>query len=64
MKATFESEDPKEILRLAKSLDMACALFKILYNLPLSVTDTPMDYHKKVHDVIEAHGINMDELLD
>ena len=59
MKATFESEDPKEILRLAKSLDMASALFTIAYNLK---HDTPEEFEMCVREIIEE--LNIDEMLD
>lgn len=32
MKANFESEDPQEIKRIAKSSDMACFIFEIVSN--------------------------------
>ena len=59
MKATFESEDPKEILRLAKSLDMASALFTIAYNIR---HDNPEEFERDVREIIEE--LNIDEMLD
>ena len=59
MKATFESEDPKEILRLAKSLDMASALFTIAYNIR---HDTFEQFQADVYKIIEE--LNIDDLID
>jgi hypothetical protein len=56
MKVTFESEDTKEINRLAKSLDMALALWKI----------TTVRYlnHESVTEILEDNGINLNELIE
>ena len=62
MKVTFESEDTKEINRLAKSVDMACALFEIKYNLFRKV-ELDIDIAEEINRILEDNGINLDELL-
>jgi hypothetical protein len=56
MKVTFESEDTKEINRLAKSLDMALALWKITTVNNLN--------HKSINEILEKYKINLIELIE
>jgi hypothetical protein len=63
MKVTFESEDTKEINRLAKSLDMACALFELKYNLFRRV-ELDIDIAEEINRIFEDHNINLDELIE
>jgi hypothetical protein len=65
MKVTFESEDTKEINRLAKSLDMACALFEIKYNLFRRIeSNSNMDIAFEIHVILEDNGINLNDLIE
>lgn len=69
MKVTFKTDDPKEILRLAKSLDMALALFEIQNNVwrQFKHGDEKIDfqeYREAVQEMFEEYNINLDELLD
>ena len=66
MKATFESDDPKEIYRLAKSLSMALVLWEIVHNTKRSF---PEDYDyepflEKITDLLYQHGIIIDDLIE
>ena len=67
MKATFESEDPQEIKRLAKSTDMALCLWEIVHNGWREFKHTDYDYQKawdKINSILEQHNINVDDLID
>ena len=68
MKATFESDDPQEIKRLTKSLDMASALFEIKHNLK-NYTQYDIDSFdfenitKAIEKIMSDNGVNPDELI-
>jgi hypothetical protein len=65
MKVTFESEDRLEINRLAKSLDMALALFEITHNLFRRIeSDSDIDIAFEIHVILEDNGINLNELIE
>lgn len=67
MKATFESEDPKEIKRLAASTDMALCLWEIVKNGWRDFKHTDYDYRlawNKIHEILEKHNIDVDTLID
>lgn len=63
MKVTFVSDDPMEIKRMAKSLDMAIALFEIVNNAHRH-KETLDDYKEEIHKILEEQGINIDELIE
>lgn len=67
MKVTFESEDPKEIKRLATSTDMALCLWEIVKNGWRDFKHTDYDYRlawNKIHEILEKHNIDVDTLID
>ena len=61
MKAVFTSTDPQEIKRMAKSSDMASALFEIINNAHRH-KETLDDYRKEILEIVEQFDINIDEL--
>ena len=79
-KATLEfdlndSDDMIAHLRAVKSLDMAMALWEIVHNtkkgLEWSMEDKEIDkydalelVYKKIHEILDDHNINTDELMD
>ena len=66
MKATFETEDPKEILQLSKASDMAAFIWELKHNGWRVFKDTNYDYHpawERINELLEEHGINADELI-
>jgi hypothetical protein len=63
MKAVFTSTDEREILRLSKSLTMACALFEIVNNAHRH-KETIEEYREAIQNILEERGINIDELLE
>ena len=67
MKAKFTSEDPKEILRLTKSLDMACFIWELVHNGWREFKHTNYDYERawdKINRLLEEYNIDIDELMD
>lgn len=67
MKITIESDDPKEILRLTKSLDMAAFIWELVHNAWREFKHTDYDYQKawgKINELLEEHNINIDDLID
>lgn len=67
MKATFESDDPMEIKRLAKSNDMAMCLWEIVHNGWREFKHTDYDYQKawdKITSILEEYDINTDDLIE
>lgn len=69
MKVTFETDDPKEILRLSKSLDMALALFEIQNNVWRQFKNGEdkidfQEYREAVNEVLEEYNINIDDLIE
>jgi hypothetical protein len=66
MKATFETEDPKEIIQLAKASDMACFIWELTHNGWRDFKHTDYDYEKawdKINELLEEFNINPDELV-
>lgn len=67
MKTVFSSEDPKEILRLAKSEDMAYFIWELVHNGWREFKHTDYDYQKawdKIHSLLRERNIDIDELVD
>lgn len=67
MKVTFESEERKEISRLAKSLDMACLLFDLKHNTERLFKDSEVDYSpvfNRISELFEEYSINVEDLID
>lgn len=67
MKGIFESDDPIEIKRLAKSTDMALCLWEIVNNGWREFKHTDYDYKKswcKINDIISKHNIDIDDLIE
>jgi len=79
-KATLEYDlsDPDDVMehkRAVKSLDMAMALWDIVHNtkkgLEWSMEDKEIDkydalelVYKKIHEILDDHNINTDELIN
>jgi division protein CdvB (Snf7/Vps24/ESCRT-III family) len=63
MKVVFTSTDPMEIKRIAKSLDMAIALFDIVNNAHRH-KETLEDYKEAIHKILDEQGINIEELIE
>ena len=65
MKATFETEDQQEALRIVKSLDMASFIFELTKNTFRHIEEITVDEVKeKINELIERYGINIDELIE
>jgi len=67
MKATFETEDPKEIKRIAKSTDMALFIFHLVHHAWREFKQEGYDYHpawNKIHELLDEYDININELID
>lgn len=66
MKATFETEDAKEMARIVKSLDMALLIFE--YNQYLlnkqRNNDNMVEHFHEWLQVLGNYGIDLDELLE
>jgi hypothetical protein len=66
MKATFESEDPAIIKRLAKADDLTMFVWELVHNGWRDFKHTDYDYQPawdKIHDLLEQHKIDIDDLL-
>lgn len=66
MKATFTSEDLKEIKALAKSQDMASFIWELVHNGWREFKHTDYEYEKaweKIHQLLEEHHIDPDDLM-
>ncbi len=66
MKATFESEDPQEIKRLAKADDMAAFINELVSNGWRDFKHTDYDYQKswdKIHELLKSYRIDPDDLI-
>ena len=70
-----DSDDMIAHLRAVKSLDMAMALWEIVHNtkkgLEWSMEDKEIDkydalelVYKKIHEILDDHNINTDELIN
>lgn len=67
MKATFTSEDPKEIQRLSKANDMALFIWELVNNGWREFKHTDYDYEKawnKIHALLEEYKIDIDSLFE
>lgn len=67
MKATFTSEDPQEINRLAKANDMTLFIWELVHNGWREFKHTDYDYEKswnKIHDLLEQYKIDIDDLVE
>jgi hypothetical protein len=67
MKAVFESDEPTEIKRLAKSTDMAKCLWQIVHNGWREFKHTDYAYEKawdKIREIISEHNIDVDDLIE
>jgi len=64
----FKTDDPKEILRLSKSLDMACCLFDIkgIWTKWKHSEEEPSkeEIFKAIDNVFDENNININELID
>lgn len=66
MKATFKSEEPEEIKRLAKADDMASFIWELVHNGWREFKNTDYEYEKawgKIHELLEEHRIDIDDLI-
>jgi len=72
MKATFKSNDEKEINRIVKSLDMACFIFQLTNNTKKSFFDdgetaynqAVEDVFNRIYEMLEEYNINIDDLIE
>lgn len=67
MKVTFESDDPIEIKRLAKSEDMALCLWEIVHNGWRDFKHSDYNYEKawdKIRNILEEYNININDLVE
>lgn len=67
MKAIFETDDPFEIKRLAKSTDMAYFIWELVHNGWRDFKHTDYDYQKawdKIRELLDEHNINIDDLVE
>ena len=67
MEATFRSEDPTEIKRLAKANDMAMFIWELVHNGWRDFKHTDYDYEKawqKIRDLLSEYNIDVDDLGD
>lgn len=66
MKATFETEDAKEMVRIVKSLDMALVLFEFNQYLLNQQRDNYMmveHFHEWLR-ILGAYNIDLEELIE
>lgn len=67
MEATFKSEDPLEIKRLAKSTDMAMFIWELVHNGWREFKHSDYEYEKawkKIGSLLEEFNINIDDLIE
>ena len=67
MKATFESDDPMEIKRLAKADDMATFIWELVHNGWRDFKHTDYDYQPawdKINELLETYRIDIDDLTE
>lgn len=67
MKAIFKSKDENEIKRIAKANDMASFIWELVHNGWRDFKHTDYDYQKawdKIHELLEEHGIDIDDLTE
>jgi len=66
MKATFTTEDPKEIIQLSKASDMAHFIWQLTHNGWRDFKHTDYDYEpawEKIGELLNEYGINVEELI-
>lgn len=65
MKATFTSDEEKEIKRLSKSLDMALFIFQLRHNSRKYYFDEDGEKAwQRVCDLLEEYNINIDDIIE
>jgi hypothetical protein len=67
MKAVFTTSDPQEQKILVKANDMAMFIWELVHNGWREYKHTDYDYEKawgKIHDLLEEHNINIDDLVN
>ena len=67
MKATFKSDDEKEIKRLAKANDMASFIWELVHNGWREFKHTDYDYEKawlKINQLLSEYDISPDDLIE
>lgn len=67
LRATFSTSDPMEIKRLAKASDMAMFIWELVHNGWRKFKETPYEYEpawERIHELLEEHNINIDELTE
>lgn len=67
MKVTFKSDDPQEIKRLTKSLDMASFIWELVHNGWRDFKHTDYDYQPswdKISELLNDHNIDIDDLIE
>jgi hypothetical protein len=67
MKAVFRTDDPQEQKILVKANDMAMFIWELVHNGWREFKHTDYDYEKawgKIHDLLEEHNINIDDLVN
>jgi hypothetical protein len=67
MKANFTTDDPIEIKRIAKSNDLALAVWEIVHNGWREFKHSDYDYQKawdKIHEILTDHNIDIDDLIE
>ncbi len=67
MKSTFTTDDPTEAKRLAKATDMALFIWELVHNGWRDFKHTDYDYTKawdKIHELLEEHNIDIDDLIE
>lgn len=62
MTTTVTTDDPREALRLVKSIDLALALWDI-HQLTYE-EEIPQEVADKINDIFTKRGIIMDELIE
>jgi hypothetical protein len=67
MKAVFRTDDPQEQKILVKANDMAMFIWELVHNGWREFKHTDYDYEKawgKIHDLLEEHNIDIDDLVN
>mgnify|MGYP001773242282 CR=1 FL=1 len=67
MKATFTTDDPTEIKRLSKAIDMAFAIWEIVHNGWRDFKHTDYDYEPawdKINEILREQNIDIDDLIE
>ena len=61
-----EPEGRMAMQRALKSLDMACVLFEIQHNLfrGIEENNTSIMIIDKINELMDEHGINLDDLIE